>query len=130
MTEARKRVGLLFGGRSAEHEVSKLSAANVLRALDPDLYEVISIGINRDGRWLLCEGNNHVGTGPSLMLVAKSELAFRSHARRLNEPAFNEVSGLTNGCRERLVGRVADFATSITVGSGPCSLAYRIPLFQ
>jgi len=45
--------------------------------------------------------------------VAKSELAFRSHARHLNEPAFNEVSGLTNGCRERLVGRVADFATSI-----------------
>ncbi len=33
MTEARKRVGLPFGGRSAEHEVSKLSAANVLRAL-------------------------------------------------------------------------------------------------
>jgi len=56
-----------------------------------------------------------VGLDPTVMLVAKSELAFRSHARRLNEPAFNEVSGLTNGCRERLVGRVADFATSISV---------------
>jgi len=72
MTEARKRVRLLFGGRSAEHEVSRLSAANVLRALDPDLYEVIPIGINRDGRWLLCEGNNHVGAGTSLDIPAEA----------------------------------------------------------
>jgi len=76
MTKTRKRVGLLFGGRSAEHEVSKLSAANILRALDPDLYEVIPIGINRDGRWVLCEGNNHVGTGTSLDIPAEaSEIA-------------------------------------------------------
>jgi len=63
------------------------------------------------------------------MLVAKSELAFRSHARRLNEPAFTEVSGLTNGCRERLVGRIADFATSINSDaggevSGPASIPF------
>lgn len=44
----RVRVGLLFGGRSAEHDVSKLSAANVLSALDPSRYEVVPIGISRE----------------------------------------------------------------------------------
>jgi D-alanine-D-alanine ligase len=52
----RVRVGLLFGGRSAEHDVSKLSAANVLSALDPSRYEVVPIGIARDGRWRLVDG--------------------------------------------------------------------------
>jgi D-alanine-D-alanine ligase len=50
----RLRVGLLFGGRSAEHDVSVLSAGNVFRALDPGQYEVIPIAITRDGAWLLC----------------------------------------------------------------------------
>ncbi len=63
MMQARKKVGLLFGGRSAEHEVSKLSAANVLRALDPDRYDVVLIGIGRDGRWVLCDSGNGAGRG-------------------------------------------------------------------
>lgn len=50
----RLRVGLLFGGRSAEHDVSVLSAGNVFRALDPADYDVIPIAITRDGTWLLC----------------------------------------------------------------------------
>jgi len=63
MSQPRKRIGLLFGGRSAEHEVSKLSAANVLRALDPDRYDIVPIGIGRDGRWLLCDNGNGGGRG-------------------------------------------------------------------
>ena len=50
----RLRVALLFGGRSAEHDVSLLSAGNVFRALDPGKYEVVPIAITRDGVWLLC----------------------------------------------------------------------------
>ena len=46
------RVGILFGGRSGEHEVSLLSAASVLNAIDKDKYEVVPIGITKDGRWL------------------------------------------------------------------------------
>jgi D-alanine-D-alanine ligase len=46
------RVGILFGGRSGEHEVSLLSAASVLKAIDKDKYEVVPIGITKDGRWL------------------------------------------------------------------------------
>jgi len=46
------RVGVLFGGRSGEHEVSLVSAASVIQALDPAKYEVVPIGIAKDGRWL------------------------------------------------------------------------------
>jgi D-alanine-D-alanine ligase len=46
------RVGILFGGRSGEHEVSLLSAASVLNAIDKDKYEVVPIGITKEGRWL------------------------------------------------------------------------------
>src|SRR5260370_28614739 len=46
------RVGILFGGRSGEHEVSLLSAASVLNAIDKDQYEVVPIGITKDGRWV------------------------------------------------------------------------------
>lgn len=47
------RVGVVFGGRSGEHEVSLVSAASVISALDPEKYEVIPIGITKEGRWVL-----------------------------------------------------------------------------
>ena len=47
------RVGVIFGGRSAEHEVSLLSAKNVLEALDREKYDPVLIGIDREGRWRL-----------------------------------------------------------------------------
>ena len=54
MNEQRKiRVAVVFGGRSAEHSVSCASAAHVLPAIDPARYEVVPIGIARDGRWVL-----------------------------------------------------------------------------
>jgi D-alanine-D-alanine ligase len=49
----RLRVGILFGGRSGEHEVSLASAASVIRGLDPDKYEPVPIGISKEGHWLI-----------------------------------------------------------------------------
>jgi D-alanine-D-alanine ligase len=49
------RVGILFGGRSGEHEISLLSAASVLNAIDKTKYEVVPIGITKDGHWLTAE---------------------------------------------------------------------------
>jgi D-alanine-D-alanine ligase len=49
----RLRVGVLFGGRSGEHEVSLASAASVIRGLDPDKYEALPIGITKEGHWLI-----------------------------------------------------------------------------
>ena len=54
MAEPKKiRVGVLFGGRSSEHEISLRSALTVMSAMDPAGYEVVPIGIGRDGRWYL-----------------------------------------------------------------------------
>ena len=47
------RVGIIFGGKSAEHEVSLQSAKNIIGAIDKDKYEVVTIGIDKNGRWLL-----------------------------------------------------------------------------
>lgn len=46
------RVGILFGGRSGEHEISLLSAASVFKAIDQSKYEVVPIGITKEGRWV------------------------------------------------------------------------------
>ena len=46
------RIGVLFGGRSGEHEISLLSAASVLNAIDTNKYDVVPIGITKDGLWV------------------------------------------------------------------------------
>lgn len=56
------RVGVLFGGRSGEHEVSVNSANSVLNAIDPEKFEAVPIGITKAGRWLL-------GAHPSQVLA-------------------------------------------------------------
>src|SRR6202161_2609320 len=65
------RVGILFGGRSGEHEVSLLSAASVLHAIDKYKYEVVPIGITKDGRWLTAEHAEHLLQG-KLMLEPRN----------------------------------------------------------
>ncbi len=51
----KRRIAIVFGGRSAEHEVSCVSARSVLDALDPERYEAIPIGVTKEGRWHLIE---------------------------------------------------------------------------
>jgi D-alanine-D-alanine ligase len=76
MGSARKvRVAVVFGGRSAEHAVSCASAGLVLGAIDRDRYEVVPIGIARDGRWMLTSGDPvrlalTPGSSPSVEAVA------------------------------------------------------------
>ena len=55
MENQRIRVGILFGGKSAEHEISLLSAKNVIEALDKTRYEPVLIGIDKSGRWVTNE---------------------------------------------------------------------------
>src|SRR6185436_15284864 len=52
-TVKKLRVGVIYGGRSGEHEVSLASAAAVFQNLDPERYDAIPIRINKDGRWVL-----------------------------------------------------------------------------
>ncbi|WP_316238816.1 D-alanine--D-alanine ligase family protein [Bradyrhizobium sp. SZCCHNR1015] len=69
MTETKTRVAILFGGRSAEHDVSRASAANIVRSLDAGRYAVTLIGITTDGRWVLADAAND-GTGAALTVPA------------------------------------------------------------
>jgi len=69
MVKRKTRVAILFGGRSAEHDVSRASAANVLRSLDPDRYDVTLIGIARDGRWIVADSGNGIGTGAEALAI-------------------------------------------------------------
>lgn len=59
----KKKLALIFGGQSGEHEVSCVSAANVLGALDPEKYEITPIGITKDGVW-------HIYRGPAEKMMS------------------------------------------------------------
>ena len=59
------RVGILFGGRSGEHEVSLLSAASILKAIDRKKFDVVPIGITKQGRWLGAGDAQHLLNGES-----------------------------------------------------------------
>jgi D-alanine-D-alanine ligase len=60
------RVGILFGGKSGEHEVSLLSAASILKAIDRKRFEVVPIGISKTGHWLTGDGAQSLLTGESI----------------------------------------------------------------
>ena len=72
MNGKKLRVAVVFGGRSAEHEVSLQSAKNVVAALDKDKYEVILIGIDREGRWFLNESSLGLLNAEDPRLIALS----------------------------------------------------------
>ena len=59
------RIGVLFGGRSGEHEVSLLSAASILKAINPRKYDVIPIGITKQGRWVTANDAHALLSGAS-----------------------------------------------------------------
>jgi D-alanine-D-alanine ligase len=65
---SRTRVLLLFGGRSAEHDVSRVTAVAVARALDRQRYEVVPVAITTDGRWLLADSAQQaIAAGPKAL---------------------------------------------------------------
>ena len=57
------KVGVIFGGRSGEHEVSLVSARSVMQALDPKKYDVVPIGISRGGQWVVGEALSQLSSG-------------------------------------------------------------------
>src|SRR5687768_244356 len=57
MSQPKKRVAVVFGGRSSEHAISCVTAGSVLQAIDRTAYDVVPIGIATDGRWVLESGD-------------------------------------------------------------------------
>jgi D-alanine-D-alanine ligase len=72
------RVGVLFGGRSGEHEVSLLSAASVLKAINRKKYEIVPIGITKEGRWVTSSDAERLLGGDSAALPASTERNLRA----------------------------------------------------
>ena len=66
----RRRIVVLFGGRSAEHEVSCTSAVFALRSLDPSRYEITTIGITPDGAWVPVDGLAQLAAGTSRLAIS------------------------------------------------------------
>jgi D-alanine-D-alanine ligase len=83
---AKLRVGILFGGRSGEHEVSLLSAASVVNAIDKTKYEVVPIGITKDGRWLTAEHAERLLKGKGEEQADKSVRSTRATQLRAGDP--------------------------------------------
>ncbi len=83
-TERKLRVGVIFGGRSGEHEISLMSARFVLSMLDPLRYEVTQIGITHEGAWL---------TGENVLdVMQKGQIETLQQAAILPDPTFEGIN--------------------------------------
>lgn len=69
------RIGILFGGKSAEHEVSLQSAKNIIEAIDRDKYEIVLIGIDKKGKWYLNRSSHFLlhADDPKMISIRQSK---------------------------------------------------------
>ena len=72
MAKKKLRIGVVFGGRSGEHEVSLLSAASVLKAIDKKKYDVVPIGITKDGQWVMAADAERLLAGDAPLTISAS----------------------------------------------------------
>lgn len=72
--QKKLRIGIIFGGKSSEHEVSLLSAKSIINALDPQKYEAVLIGIDKQGQWHLQDNSKYLlnSENPKLIKLNKS----------------------------------------------------------
>jgi D-alanine-D-alanine ligase len=90
MAQKKLRVGVLFGGRSGEHEISLRSARSILKAIDRKKYDVVELGISKEGRWL------RSGAALALLTSQVSEARpFDKLRAGSGAPAFVEEAGLS-----------------------------------
>lgn len=92
MKTKKIRVGILFGGKSAEHEVSLQSAKNVIDAINRDKYKPVLIGIDKSGRWLLNESSNFLLNSDNPKLIRLNQA---SDSVALVPQSEGEISNLT-----------------------------------
>jgi D-alanine-D-alanine ligase len=119
------RVGILFGGRSGEHEVSLLSAASLFQAIDKDKYEIVPIGITKQGRWVTAadaerllhgkfEDHKHLRAGdpgltPGAAVLAKGEsVVVPPEPQRHSSIALFETDASSHALTRRAADRAID----------------------
>lgn len=101
----KKRIAVIFGGQSSEHEVSRVSAESVLKNIDSDKYEVEMLGITKDGRWLSYDGPvGLIGTG-EWQALAEARAGLKTGSRSMlnsgecDELPVNSMSGADSSAR-------------------------------
>lgn len=101
------KIGVIFGGRSGEHEVSLMSATSVIKAIDKDKYSLVMIGITKEGKWLRYDGGvEHIEDG-SWQAIAEKALA--------DDPEQYELTILGTGGKS--LTSIIDFALPILHGT-------------
>ena len=121
------RVGVLFGGRSGEHEVSLRSAASILKAIDRKKYEVIPVGIAKNGLWLggpQAEELLAGGSQPALPAPAKAAKSAKKSTRAAHQQAVSEIAAALSSDDAGV-----DLQASAT-GAGPADLDVVFPVLH
>ncbi len=116
------RVGILFGGRSGEHEVSLLSAASVLGAIDREKFDVTPIGITKEGRWLAAADAHGLLTGDTSAVARKlraGDPEATPGAKLLHEgiPTLLAPEPSTDSKSQRLDGKSLDVVFPVLHGT-------------
>ncbi len=116
------RVGILFGGRSGEHEVSLLSAASVLGAIDRNKFDVTPIGITKEGRWLAAADAHGLLTGDTSAVARKlraGDPEATPGAKLLHEgiPTLLAPEPSTDSKSQRLDGKSLDVVFPVLHGT-------------
>ncbi|NGP45918.1 D-alanine--D-alanine ligase [Bacillaceae bacterium SIJ1] len=92
---SKKKVGIIFGGKSAEHEVSLQSAKNIIDAIDRTKYDVVLLGIDKQGRWQLNEASSFLlhAENPALIQLNQSSYGVAMVPGRSSEQFVATQSG-------------------------------------
>ncbi len=88
------RIGILFGGKSAEHEVSLQSAKNIVEAIDEKKYDVVLIGIDKNGQWYLNEASRFLLHAENPKLIALNKTS--EHVALVPKDNQNQLVNLSN----------------------------------
>ncbi|MGD8623852.1 MAG: D-alanine--D-alanine ligase family protein [Anaerolineae bacterium] len=107
------KVGLIFGGRSGEHEVSLMSAQGVMNAIDREKYQVVPIGITKEGRWL--------ASGDPMKALASGSFEESNPATLLAEPSQKGLMRLEHRHQERAIKavQVSEIDVAFPILHGP-----------
>ena len=105
------RVGVIFGGRSGEHEVSLASARSVMGAIDKDKYEVVPIGITKEGRW--------IASGDPMKALEAGDAGASQPAALLGDPSRRGLMRLEDTERAVEATRLAELDVVFPVLHGP-----------
>ena len=104
-SEHKLRVGVIFGGRSGEHEVSLMSARSVLSALDPEKYSITQVGITHAGEWLV----SRVGSSLNVLEALESgKVSDLLHSAILPDPNLRKLYLVLPGEKEAVLQRLTE----------------------